>query len=457
VKAHKYKFIFISLCILAGMCLAIIVQDRVHQPGGIARNVWVGEIPLSGLKVEDAQRLLEQEYQARLSNKLTLTYKELSWELDPAKLGPKLNLATVIQAAYKVGREGNFWQRSLIRLQVQRDGLILEPQLILDEAKVRALGSQLAGDIDQTARNARLQVVEQDVRVVPSVTGRRLVVEKLPDLFFKAILEGNEKTISLPVEEFIPKLTTEKVASWGIKKQVAGFATRFNVANTNRVKNIELAAGKLDGHIVMAGEEFSFNKIVGTRGVREGYTEAPVIIDGKLVPGVGGGVCQVSSTLYNALLLADLKASKRNHHSMPVSYLPIGRDAAVAYDYLDLRFRNTSGTALLFKTSVEGDKLRVAIFGSGSDQVVDLESIVEEKVPAAVEKKLDSSLKPGEEKVIREGVSGYRVRVWRTVTQGGKLLRRELISTDYYRPVTKIVAVGLKEAEEVTQQASPEP
>lgn len=445
MKSRILITLFISICILAGALLGIFIQERYLLSTGITKGVWVGEISLSSLEPKQAQTRLEEEYGSFLTEKITLTYQDQSWKLDPKKLDVQLNLEKLVSAAYRVGREGKPWQRFVERLKVSRMGLSLEPELTFAESKVSAYSAQLASQVDLTSQNARLEVKENKVFVVPSVTGRRLMVEKLPGLIREAILRKEKRVITLPVEELLPQLTTEKVKSWGIQTKVAGFSTRFNKENTNRVKNIQIAAGKLDGHIIMAGEEFSFNKIVGTRGLKEGYTEAPVIIGGKLVPGLGGGVCQVSSTLYNAILLADLKASKRNHHSMPVAYLPIGRDAAVAYDYLDLRFKNTSGSALLLKTFVEGDKLRIAIFGSNKDTVVDLESVVEEEIPAAVEKKLDPSLAPGQEQVIRQGVSGYKVKVWRIVTQGGKLIKRELVSSDFYRPVAKIVAVGSEE------------
>lgn len=441
LRSRIIAILFISACILAGSLLGLYYQDKRLLSGGIAENIQVEQISLSDLDPAQALALLERQYSPLLRQKLTLTYKEMSWEVDPERLGVELDLEKVVEAAYRVGRQGGLWQRFQQRIRVRREGLILKPELKFNQAKVSALGSQLASQIHRTAKNAQLQVKGTEVYVVPSVTGRRLVVEKLPGVLFDALLKS-KRTVTVPVEEINPKLTTEIVKGWGIQGQVAGFSTRFNVANTNRVKNIRISAGKLDGHIVMRGEEFSFNRIVGTRGVKEGYTEAPVIIGGKLVPGVGGGVCQVSSTLYNALLFADLKPTKRSHHSMPVAYLPIGRDAAVAYDYIDLRFKNTSGSALLFKTSVEGDRLRVAIFGSRTDKVVDLESTVEEEILATVEEKLDLSLAPGHREVVREGASGYKVSVWRTVTRRGKLIKRELVSKDYYRPVTKLVAVG---------------
>ena len=438
----KAKIIFVlCACFLLGSFLGLWLQDRAQDAKGIASGVWVGEFQLAGLSPEEAQELLTREYQRLFQRTLVIAHGDQTWQLEPEELGVKANLSNLVAEAYKVGREGNLLQRFLVRLQVKKQKLVLEPQLAVDEEKIAEIGAKLAAEIDRRPQNARLEVKGTKVEVVPSVSGKRVEVEKLPDFFKGAVLSPKEQH-PLPVEVVSPSLTTEEVRSWGIREQIAGFATRFNPENTGRLKNIKIAAGKLDGFVLMPGEEFSFNKIVGNRGVKEGYAEAPVIIDGELVPGVGGGVCQVSSTLYNVILLAGLKASKRSHHSMPVSYLPIGRDAAVAYDYLDLRFKNTLSSALLFKTYEVEDRLRLALYGPSTKQEISLESIIEEEIPAGVEEKADPSLAPGTVKVLRQGVSGYRVKVWRVFKEGGKVKRRELISSDYYKPVSKIVIKG---------------
>ncbi len=449
------NILFISVCILLGAFFGILFQDRALNEKGIAGGVYAWQISLSELQPHEAQVILARKANLLLQSQITLSYGERTWQLSVQSLGAAFDLEGMVRKAYSIGRTGNLWQRFWQRISANRQKVVLTPELSLDEAEIAALGVQLAAQVDRRSRNARLEVKGTEVKIIPAITGRRLKTEKFSDFLRKAILAGEESN-TLQVEKLAPDLTTDEVKAWGIKEQIAGFTTRFNPENVNRVRNVRIAAGKIDGLVVMPGKQFSFNKVVGTRGIREGYTQAPVIVDGKLVPGLGGGVCQVSSTLYNAILLADLKPTKRSHHSMPVAYLPIGRDAAVAYDYLDLRFINTSGAALLFKTYVEGDKIKVAIYGAGTGDVVNLESVVEEEIPASIQEKVDPLLQPGEQKVLRDGISGYKVKVWRTVRRGGRLLRRELISSDYYKPVSKIIAVGAavtaeaeKEEEEV--------
>jgi putative cell wall-binding protein len=147
-----------------------------------------------------------------------------------------------------------------------------------------------------------------------------------------------------------------------VRGPLSEYTTYFDSGMVNRSDNIRLAAEALNGHTLSPGDLFSFNQSVGRRTAEAGYKEAPIIMGEEFVPGVGGGVCQVSTTLYNAAVLADLEIVERHHHTLPVAYVPAGQDATVSYPALDLKFRNTLDVYIVIRSSVEGNTLTFQLY-----------------------------------------------------------------------------------------------
>jgi vancomycin resistance protein YoaR len=171
--------------------------------------------------------------------------------------------------------------------------------------------------------------------------------------------------------------------------------------------------------------------------------EADIIFNAELVPGIGGGICQVSTTLYNAALLSDLDIVSRVNHSLPISYVPLGRDATVAYGAIDLKIGNNTDHHVLLKANVAKDIITFRIFGDRpEDTTVDVETEVLERIEPGVIEQVNEEFAPGARTMIQNGALGYRVAVWRVVKLGGVETRRELISKDRYKPQPAIVQVG---------------
>ena len=191
--------------------------------------------------------------------------------------------------------------------------------------------------------------------------------------------------------------------------------------NENRTKNIERASNKLHRRVVAPGKRFSFNRSVGNRTARRGYLPAPVLFQDKRSIQIGGGICQVSSTLYNAVLLAGLEVTERHRHSSPITYLPIGLDATVVYGYRDLKFKNPNPFPVLISTSISEETLTISILGS-------------EKLPyeVALETQVTEIESPFPGRFTEAGVEVLRYRLKR---RGGVVLEREYLGRDYYHPV----------------------
>src|SRR5205823_4401325 len=220
-----------------------------------------------------------------------------------------------------------------------------------------------------------------------------------------------------------PKVTTADAKAMGIKEVVGTYTTEFGGV-PNRIHNVQLVAHLLDRHLIAPGEEFSFNKTTGDRNAAKGFLEAPVIINGELQTGLGGGVCQVSTTTFNAAYEAGLKITARTNHALYISHYPQGRDATVDYPNVDLRFVNDTKHWLLLRTFVSSDSLTVNLYGTPVHRRVETETAPLVATGAAPVKRIpDSSLYKGQEVVDAFGSPPLATSVHRKVyDERGKVL-----------------------------------
>ena len=260
------------------------------------------------------------------------------------------------------------------------------------------------------------------------------------------LIGGEEPQVYLSLKTLPAARSTESVASMGIKGLLAGYTTRFDPVKVSRTYNISVAAKAFDELLVGPGEEVSFNKVVGPRSSEAGYKNAPVIVNNEFVDGLGGGVCQVSTTLYNSVLLADLEIVDRSNHSLPVSYVPIGRDATVVYDAVDFKFRNNTDSYLYFKAFINGGRITFKIYGNTAyKKDVSVNTWITREIEPQVVYETDPNPPMGEQVVKQEGSKGFKVSAERVVTSNGSVKKREALPSSYYSPVNRIIAVGSME------------
>ena len=203
--------------------------------------------------------------------------------------------------------------------------------------------------------------------------------------------------------------------------QILGSCATLLIDNYDRTRNIEMAIGRLQGLVIEPGRVFSFNRAVGRRTARRGYLPAPVLFQDKKSLQIGGGICQVSSTLYNAVLLSDLEVVERHRHSSPITYLPLGLDATVAYGYKDLKFKNTLPFSIRISTAIAEDILTISLLGKEKMpyEIEIITRVTEIEAPFP-----DRTAEPGKE------VMRYRIR-----KRDGVVLEQEYLGRDYFHPV----------------------
>ncbi|WP_438447361.1 VanW family protein [Gorillibacterium sp. sgz5001074] len=249
--------------------------------------------------------------------------------------------------------------------------------------------------------------------------------------------------IELPLTELRAPDTYERLAAQGIDRKIMEFSTAIAPGGPGRLHNITSAAKAVHDRLLAPDEVFDYAPAIREAETRFGFREAPVIFNGKLTPGIGGGICQVSTTLYNAVLRAGLAVVERRNHSLPVSYAPLGQDATFSDGNINFRFRNSTGAYLLIRTAVESDQLTVKLFGRMPESVrYEIESVTLEELPAPVKTVVNPNLKPGRREVLQQGKPGYVVETYRTKLENGVILSKERISRDRYLPQASLIAVG---------------
>ena len=261
----------------------------------------------------------------------------------------------------------------------------------------------------------------------------------------KAIISNQQDEYTIPLKITYPNVTTNQIGNEAFPDLLSQFSTSFTSSGYNRSNNIILSSAKLNGLVLMPGEEFSYNQAVGQRTRAAGFREAGAYSNGKVVQEVGGGICQVSSTLYNAVLYANLEIVERTNHYFNPGYVKAGLDATVSWGGPDFRFRNNRNYPIRIVTDTSGKKLKVYIYGLKTDDdcTVVLDPRYISSVPYKTTYQNDASLATGETRVISSGSNGCKTATYKYVyDKNGTLISSECISRDTYSPHTKVVAVG---------------
>ncbi|NLN20066.1 MAG: hypothetical protein GX162_12460 [Firmicutes bacterium] len=365
-------------------------------------------------------RLLEQPLQ--------LIAGEQTWELIGSQLGVQIDRLGMWHDVAAHPPEG--YLAFLVRPRQPR---YLPIRLVYDEETINERLAEIGQEIWRPPRNARPD--PQTRSIVPEESGQELDVPATRARLLDAWRAGEPRAFAV-IKTVPPGTTAAALRSLGLRHLLASFSSYFDPAQEGRVHNITMAATLLDGTLLLPGEVFSFNTVVGPRTVERGFRAAPEIVNQEMVWGVGGGICQVSSTLYNAALLSGLQIVERRPHSRPLGYIGLGRDATVYYGAIDFRFANTHSFPILVSSEVVGNRVTLSIWGANELSV--MYTVVTEEseiLPAGEVIENDPSMPIGESVLLKEGQEGRRVETW-LVALGpdGSEIWRQRVSQDVYPP-----------------------
>ena len=403
--ANKIPIIISTLLVLTGATTAA-VSDSIADSNKIVSGVNFEGVPLAGMNDVAAKSFLQAEA-AKKMLPLNFQYGDQQFTINPAEIGWTAQIDNAVAQAQSYGRGGTFLQN----LTSQFNTMTAKPQITLsanfDENLLNQKIAEIAAKIDTQPVNAVVNLNGDNIEKIPGVIGKKLdqnkLAESLKEPLTNLTLNG---AIQLEPEEIQPFITTEDISQ--IDTVLGEYTTYYYPGN--RGENIWIAANALSDKIVKTGWEFSFNTTVGPRSYAAGYYNAPVIINGKTEDGVGGGVCQVSSTLYNAVLLAGLTPTERTPHYFPSSYVSSGRDATVADGSIDFKFRNDLNHPVYLKSFASGSELTICVLGTRADL-------------------------NGNTVAIETGGSSMKPSVYRVYYNNGQAVKEEYLHTDvYYSP-----------------------
>lgn len=257
----------------------------------------------------------------------------------------------------------------------------------------------------------------------------------------KKLINNDETTVTIPLKFTTPNVTTNQIGTEAFPDLLASYSTTFSTSNTNRTTNIKLSSNKVNGVVLMPGEVFSYNKVVGQRTAAAGYKSAPVYVGGRVENGIGGGICQVSSTLYNTALRANLEIIKRSNHRFATGYVPLSTDATVSWGGPEFIFKNSRKYPIKIVSTVTGGKIKVDIYGCKEEveYEVTIKSETIQIIPMKTEYRTNTSLPTGTTKTVQKGHAGYKSRAYRILKLNGQIVSKQLLSTDTYAQLPTII------------------
>ncbi|MCI6172240.1 VanW family protein [Selenomonas bovis] len=389
-----------AICIIGGISVSITNHNRVIL------GVQSEGQSLAGMSETEARQFFLAKARTKMKKTaLIVTNGPQHWDIQAADIDLTPSVEQAVREAYDTGRNGSPLTNTLTQMRIALFGKDVRLTATYSDDKLQSKLSAITASLARAPKNASLTLSPKgNIEHHMALTGRQADTSALydtvaPKLSALALTVRTE----IPVEETEPVITDDALAS--IDGVLASYHTQYTPGN--RGHNITLAAGKLNGTLVKPNDIFSFNDTVGLRTAAAGYKVAGVILDGQLADGIGGGVCQVSSTLYNAILLAGLTPTARTSHALPSAYCPPGLDATVADGQIDLQFRNQLAHSVYLLTNADGHTLTVYILGTRADlggKTIRLEST-------------GSRLHPS---------------VYRLYLAGGQVIEREFLHTDSY-------------------------
>jgi vancomycin resistance protein YoaR len=383
------KTIPLFLLMLAAPALSVAAQTGNAAKGRTTKTNVAG-VDVTGLDNTQRERRLRRELDKRLDAKVLLTDGKRSTWRRRRDIGAELDLGWM-QGQLKAGKK-------YVPLRLSVDGSTLQ----------RAL-RRLEPAFHAAPQNARIGLVNGKMKIVPEQAGRSLNVgASVPRVKAQIERSAGDKTLRLASRISSPKVTRADFK--GITGVLSTFPTSFNPGNVKRTTNMRVAIRAIDGTIVPNGRVFSLNQTVGERTQKRGYRTSIIFLNGYKVPGIGAGVSQVTGTLFNAALQAGLPIVEFRTHSRPVTYLPIGRDATVAWGSFDNKWKNNTGAPIYISYKIKGNRAIATLFGR---------RVPEQKVSLRVVSK-----NLGERKIAAQ--------LYRTIRRNGKVVKKEKVGTSNY-------------------------
>ena len=377
-------------------------EKKIHS------NITIQNIDVGKLTEKQAINKLKSTYPLKNFN---ITYNKEKWTIKPESIDLNYHIEEMVKEAFNYTRSSstmeNIKRKSKLNLKKEHN---IKLKATYDEIKLSKKLEVICNKINVDAVDATFRVeLTGELKTTESKEGREVDLSRLKEDIYDMINKKKIEDINLPVITLYPKVSTRQVKS--INSVLGEFSTSFN-NSTSRGSNIHVAGQQTSDILLMPGDTFSYNKCTGARNWVNGYKSAPVIVGGKVTNGEGGGVCQVSTTIYNAALMSGLTIDEVHNHSLPSRYVQRGRDATVSYGYTDLKFTNPFTNPVYIKNIVGNGAITSKIYGCNLDREKIIIKIVEEYRKNKIT------------------VQTYRL----FLDEENNIMKKELVNTSFYNP-----------------------
>ena len=477
----------------------------------IVKGIFIENIDVSNLTKEEAKNVLTELAEKAKQNEIVFKYKEMETPITYEALEVSFDIDKTVEEAYEVGRKDNIFKNNFEILKTWINGKNINLNFSFDENVVKQVCENInntsedavvessyyvEGDklivtsgkkgikvkeeeLIQTINNTIKLNADSSVIIevqIEEVEPAEIDLEKIRSEVYKEVkdayyttnpftiypevdgvdfdIENAKNIISEDKEEYeIPLIitkaskTVQEIGTEAFPDLLSTFSTKYNAGDVDRTTNLKLSAGKINGTVLLPGEEFSYNKVVGERTIAAGYKMAATFSGGKVVDGLGGGICQISSTLYDAVVMANLDVTVRRNHQFVTSYLPGGKDATVVWGSQDFKFVNSRKYPIRLTATVSGGVVTIQVWGLKEE--VEYDITIETKktatIPYTTQYINDSSLPVGTQKVEQNGSNGSKYEAYKVMKLNGEVVSRTLLSKDTYNAKKKIVRIGTKQ------------
>ena len=521
--------VIIVILLLVGLFISTIFALVNVSNEKIVNGVSISGIDVSGLSKEDAKIKIETVYNEKKEKDIQLKHGEYETTLSPVLMEVNYKIDEAVEKAYSIGKNSNIFVNNydiLFALIVKKDipiemtlneevtrqtiedmninlpdvviessysveddeliinkgkaGIIIDTDSLFAQVKERLNNPNASDDVMeipvvnkqpdpididkiheevyQEAQDA--YIVKEPFEVHPEVEGIDFDVEAAREM-----LKEDKEEYVIPLIITQPEVTIDELGEEAFPEQLSTFTTRYDVSDVDRTTNLRLACQKINGTVLLAGETFSYNDVVGARTVAAGYKNAKIYEAGQVVDGLGGGICQISSTLYNAALLANLEIVERRNHQFVTSYVSAGRDATVVYGSTDFKFKNTRQYPIRIIATANAGIATISIYGikEENEYTFKFSTKTISTIPYSTQYIDDSTLPQGTEVVKQKGANGLITQTYISKYLNGKLISTELLSRDTYSAMTRIVRRGTgavtnsSTKEQIVETTTPEP
>ena len=415
------------------------------DPDRIVNGVFIAGMDVSGKTAQEAQSLIDGYEVTKSDRPIHVDVNGVMVETNLKDLDYRIEENDVIDQAMKLGKSGNIFADYAEIKHIEAEHQTYDLSFTYSEAKLQKFVKKKCGKKAKKPKDATVKLVDGEIKYTKSRQGLSVDVDATVEEIKKQIEATAEGDISATAVTTVKEPKVSEETARKCKDKIGAFSTQYSQGNVTRSKNLANAARLINGSVVLPGETFSVHDTISPLTEENGYLPAPSYNKGEVVDSIGGGVCQVSTTLYNAVLRAELEVVERSPHSMVVSYVKPSMDAAIAGDYKDFKFRNDTDVPVLIMGGAGGGTIWFTVYGAETrpaDRTVEFVSEVLKTIEPGEDKvTLDPNQPPTYEQVTQSAHIGYEAVLWKIVTENGKTTKKQINSSSY-KAVPRYVTRG---------------